>query len=618
MTDSKIFDRTNHICGLHVVEETLHTLSGSPGVYRMLGTRGEVLYIGKAKNLKKRVRSYTQVDKLPLRLQRMVSETARMEIIVTHTEIEALLLEANLIQKLHPKYNIVFKDNRSMAYIFLSEETYPVLRKHRGPRTQKGDYFGPFPSVQDVTSTLSSLHRAFLLRSCSDRVFQTRNRPCLQYYIKRCSAPCVDLISENDYKILVGNARSALAGQSTQVQADLASEMQRLSQDQAYEQAAILRDRIRALTQLQSRQTIFSASVENGDVVALAQASNLTCLQMFFFRNGGNYGTKVFLLPAHETQGEDPSAILEACLLQFYQTVTPPPLILLSQPPAHLKLLTEALSTQAGFPVTIEVSPLGETQALIKHALQNAEQALARALAQRESQAKALQRLSNFLNLPQQPNRIEIYDNSHSSGKEAYGVMVVADSEGFVKKQYRQFKISDAVTPGDDYGMMTEVFERRFRPSGDHPVLPDLIVVDGGAGQLSVCADVLQRYQLSIPLLAVSKGPERNAGRETLHRMGCAPCQLPPDDPLLYYIQRLRDEAHRFAIATHGHRKQKGSRKSTLDQIPGIGPKRKANLLKHFGSVASLARAGIKDMVAVEGIPEALAEKIYSYFQNHH
>ncbi len=605
--------------GLKAIRKTIRTLSSNPGVYRMLGSQGEVLYVGKAKNLIRRVTSYAQVEKLPARLQRMVSETRTMEIVTTHTETEALLLEANLIQRLKPKYNIVFRDNKSMAYILLTQEEWPALIKHRGPRQKDGQYFGPFPSATDVEKTLSSLYRAFLLRSCSDHFFKTRQRPCLQYDMKRCSAPCVHRITPEAYKKLVEETKQFLSGGSTEIQQNLAKEMINLSALQAYEQAAVIRDRIRALTHLQSHQTVFLNNLQDADVIAIAKNTGATALQMFFVRGGGTYGTKTFFPPLGHSKDISSSALLESFLSQFYQEIPPPPLILVNEKPQEHKILEEALSSLAGHPVRIELPRQGPRADLLYQVSQNAQEALLRHLAQLESEEKLLRRVQELFQLSKFPERIEIYDNSHLQGKNAYGVMVVATPEGFFKKGYRKFTISSKITPGDDYGMMREVFSRRFeRKEKTELILPDLILVDGGPGQLSVVKSTLNSYNLSqIPVVAIAKGADRHSGQETLYQWDCPPIKLKSDDPLLYYFQRLRDEAHRFAITTHRKKNLKSIHFSRLEKIPNIGKKRKAALLRHFGSFDAIKKAGVTDLCAVPSITRKIAETIYEHFQNH-
>ncbi len=614
MACSKKMSQMKQSRGIRVIQEMLKTLPKGSGVYRMIGAQGVVLYVGKAKNLRNRVASYTQVQQLPQRLQRMVHETREMAIVTTRTESEALLLESNLIQKLKPKYNVVLKDHRSMAYIFLGQGKWPVLRQHRGSQITSGDYFGPFPSRHDVWLTLSSLQRAFLLRSCTDHFFNTRKRPCLQYDLKRCSAPCVGKISPSDYQELVKSARQFLSGGSQSVQKTLIQQMDDLSRQQLYEQALRIRDRIRAITQLQARQTIFCSQIKDADVIAVAQRAGHLCLQMFFFRGGGNYGTQSVLLSIHTDITIE--KILETSLSQFYQKVPPPPLLLLNEPLTTKTLLQEALGKLAPYGVRIETPQKGPLLEVVQHAYKNAEDTLTRYFAHRESQDQLLKRLQHFCELPDIPKRIEIYDNSHIQGKHAYGAMVVATPEGFLTKAYRKFKIPSSVNASDDYGMMRAVFQRRFQEDTVPENKPQLILIDGGKGHLNTVQKVLQGAELSIPLLAVAKGPNRHAGCETLYRLHKTPQQLSPEDPLLYYIQRLRDEAHRFAITTHRNRRSKDIRHSKLDAIPAIGKARKTALLRHFGSLQAIQEASISDLCRTPGISRHLAEKVYEHFQS--
>ncbi len=606
--------------GIKVIKKYTQTLPSSPGVYRMINSRDDVLYIGKAKNLKKRVLSYTQPDRLPIRLQRMVAETMRMEFVTTHTEVEALLLEVNLIKKIMPRYNILMRDSKSFAYIRLEEgHPFPLLTKHRGPRNLPGEYFGPFASAEAVNRTLTALHRAFLLRSCPDHVFASRKRPCLQYQIKRCSAPCVSYISHEDYQKLVQETREFLQGKSTQVQKRLAQSMEEASAHREYEKAAVFRDRIRALTAIQARQMIHTTSLEDADIFAIFASGGKTCIQLFLFRHGANYGA-YSSFPAH---GEDvpPEEVLEAYVAQFYAEASPPREVLVSQPLPNSKLLEEALSEKAGQRVKLLVPKSGTKAELIKHALQNAKESFERQMAEKASQEDLLRAFMDTFDLPTLPHRIEVYDNSHIQGTFAVGAMIVAGPDGFVKSAYRKFNIrSQDLSPGDDYGMMREVLTRRFSQAlahdkDDTPQWPEVILIDGGKGQLKAAESIFADLGISdIQLIAIAKGPDRNAGRETFYLPDREPIRLPPYNKVLYYLERLRDEAHRFAISAHRKRRIKAISRSKLDEVPGIGARRKRSLLQHFGSAKAVEGAGLKDLENVEGISKNIAKKIYDYF----
>lgn len=606
--------------GVSIIKRYLRTLPSSPGVYRMINARDEVLYVGKAKNLKKRVLNYTQPDRLPIRLQRMVSETTRMEFVTTHTEVEALLLEINLIKKLMPRYNILMRDSKSFAYICITgDHPYPLLTKHRGARNLPGDYYGPFASAEAVNMTLTTLHRAFLLRSCPDTIFASRKRPCLQYQIKRCSAPCVDYISYEDYQDLVKETRDFLAGKSSQIQKQLAQNMEQASQEQAYEKAAIYRDRIRALTAIQARQIINTTILKDADVFAIQTSGGKTCIQVFLFRNGSNYGTYA-AFPSH---GEDvsPEEVLEAYIAQFYADTPPPKEILLNKLLPNLKLMEEALSQKSGGRVHITKPRAGEKADIVRHAFNNAKETLERHMAEKASQENLLRAFQDTFDLPALPHRIEVYDNSHIQGSSPVGAMIVAGPEGLIKNAYRKYNIrSGELSPGDDYGMLKEVLTRRFtkalaQDKDDTLGWPDVVLIDGGKGQLTTAEATFADLGISdIQLIAIAKGPERNAGRETFYLPAQEPFQLPPHHKVLYYLQRLRDEAHRFAIGTHRTRRLKTLTHSKLDTIPGIGAARKRALLQHFGSLKAVEGAGLKDLEKVEGIHKNLAKKIYDYF----
>nr|WP_185961275.1 excinuclease ABC subunit UvrC [Telmatospirillum sp. J64-1] len=607
--------------GVAVIEAYLKTMPSSPGVYRMLNARGDALYVGKAKNLKKRVVAYTRSDRLPLRLQRMVSETVTMEVVTTHTEAEALLLESNLIKRLGPRYNILLKDDKSFPHILITgDHDWPQIVKHRGARSVKGEYFGPFASAGAVNQTLSHLQKAFLLRSCSDAVFASRTRPCLLYQIKRCSAPCVERISHQDYMALVEEARAFLSGHSQKIQQELSRRMEDAAERLDYEEAAAFRDRIRALARIQARQDINLPSIEEADVIALHQAGGQSCIQVFFFRSGCNYGTRAYF-PAH-AQDAEPGEVLEAFIGQFYADKMPPRDILLSDDLPHHDLLVEALAVRAGRKVGVTVPKRGDKRKLIDHALTNAREALGRRLAESSSQAKLLQGVADIFGLDAPPQRIEVYDNSHIMGSNAVGGMIVAGPEGLMKAAYRKFNIrGDELTPGDDYAMMREVLTRRFKraqkedPDRDRGLWPDLVLIDGGKGQLSVACEVFADLGVEdVALVAISKGPDRNAGREQFHMAGRESFMLDMKDPVLYFLQRLRDEAHRFAIGTHRARRSKAIGQSQLDDVAGIGARRKKALLHHFGSAREVANAGLADLEAVEGISRTMAKKIYDHF----
>ncbi len=612
--------RTGFQTGANVIRAHLKTMPGQPGVYRMLADDGTVLYVGKAKNLKKRVVSYTQQARQPLRLQRMVAQTRNMEIVVTHTEAEALLLEANLIQRFMPPFNILFRDDKSYPYILITRDhDFPQIIKHRGARNRKGWYFGPFASSGAVSETLTLLQRGFMLRNCTDGFFAQRTRPCLQYHIKRCTAPCVHKVSRSDYAKQVDEALEFLRGHSHDIQKKLADVMQEASDALDFERAASLRDRIRVLTSIQSRQDINLAGLGDADVIALHQEAGHTALQLFFYRADRNYGTRT-CYPTHD-RGAEPGEVLAAFLMQFYADKPTPPLILLSHKPDDIDLLAEALTEQAGHKVALAVPQQGEKKRLVEHALQNAAAALGRKLAESSEQVKLLAKVAELFDLPEPPKRIEVYDNSHISGTNAVGGMIAAGPEGFLKKTYRKFNIKDAGAAGDDYAMMNEVLTRRFRrlidedPERSSGLWPDLILIDGGQGQLGKVAGVLEELGVTdVALVGIAKGPDRNAGRERFFVPGREAFSLPPDDPALYYLQRLRDEAHRFAIGTHRARRTKTLVQSGLEEVPGVGAARKRALLRHFGSAKAVAGAGIEDLAHVPGISAAAAKKIYDYF----
>jgi excinuclease ABC subunit C len=610
------------LAGAAVIQHHLATLPNRPGVYRMLDAKGEVLYVGKAKSLKKRLPAY--LKPLGARLQRMVALTRGLEVVTTANDVEALLLECNLIKRHRPTYNIVLRDDKSFPYIYLGKastaQPFPRIGRHRGAKRKDCDYFGPFASSGAVNETLGALLRAFPLRSCPDSIFENRTRPCLQYQIKRCSAPCVGRIAAPDYALLLEQAQAFLVGRSDKVRADLQARMAGAAEALEFETAAAIRDRLKALAHISSRQGINVSSVDDADVVALAQNGGQACVQVFFYRNGRNYGNRAYY-PSH-AQDAGPAELLEAFLGQFYAERPAPRLILLSATPASQDLLSEALSLRAGRKVVLVVPQRGERRQLIAQAASNASQALARRLAESSAQAKLLQRLAERLELPERPTRVEVYDNSHIMGTDALGAFIVAGPEGLNKSAYRKFTIrGEDLVPGDDYAMMREVLARRFSrlqredPERQSGQWPDLVVIDGGPGQLSASLEALGGCGVSgVPVVAIAKGPDRDAGRETLYLPEQAPLKLDPRDPLLYFLQRLRDEAHRFAITSHRTRRAKAVGRSALDRVPGVGGKRKKALLSHFGSVRAIETAGLLDLERVPGINKAVAKAVYDAF----
>jgi excinuclease ABC subunit C len=606
--------------GVAVIDAELKLLPSSPGVYRMLDANGDALYVGKARSLKKRVAAYAQAAKLPYRLTRMVAETEAMEFVTTHTEVEALLLESNLIKRLKPRYNIRLLDDKSFSYILVTGgHDFPRAIKHRGARSAPGRYYGPFASAQAVTRTLVVLQRAFLLRNCSDSMFQSRTRPCLQYQIKRCAGPCVGRIGKEGYAQLVDQARDFLGGRSREVQERLAGEMRAASDATDFEQAARLRDRIKALAHVQGRQDINIEGLDDADVIAAHQEGGHTCVQAFFFRGGGNYGNRAYF-PNHD-RNDGPAEVLAAFLGQFYDNKAPPGLVLLSHDVPEQALIAEALAVRAGRAVELVHPKRGPKLNILEHALANARDALGRRLAEGSSQRRLLEGLAAAFALEAPPQRIEVYDNSHIQGRDAYGCMIVAGPGGFEKAQYRKFLIRDA-KPGDDYAMMREVLNRRFAralkedPGRQSGAWPDLVLIDGGQGQLGVAEEVLRELGVDdVALAAIAKGPDRDAGNEQFFLPGRAAMRLEARDPVLYFLQRLRDEAHRFAIGAHRAKRLKGQVGSALDEVPGIGGKRKRALLEHFGSAKAVAAAGLADLESVRGISRAVAKKIYDHFQ---
>jgi excinuclease ABC subunit C len=609
--------RTGH----EVIQDHLRTLDGSPGVYRMLNAASEVLYVGKARNLKARVSNYARPSGHSGRIARMISETASMMFLTTRTELEALLLEQNLIKQLKPRYNVLLRDDKSFPNILISaEHPYPQIKKHRGKKSERGAYFGPFASAGAVNRTLNQLQKVFLLRNCSDSMFESRTRPCLQFQIKRCSAPCVEKISRDGYATLVADATRFLEGKTTSVQADLARAMTEASEAMEFERAAALRDRIKSLTQVQQTQGINPQGVAEADVVALHLEHGQACVQVFFIRANQSWGNRDFY-PKTGAGAEEPE-IMEAFLTQFYDDKDPPRLILLSHPVDNPDLVAEALTARANRKVELAVPQRGEKAELVENAARNARESLARRMAESTTQNKLLTGLAEAFDLDAPPQRIEVYDNSHIQGAHAVGGMIVAGPEGFLKSQYRKFNIkSEAGANSDDFGMMKEVLTRRFErllkedPDRKSDMWPDLLLIDGGAGQVSAVAGIMSELGVEdIPMVGVAKGIDRDAGKEEFHRPGERPFALQRNDPVLYFIQRLRDEAHRWAIGAHRAKRAKAVSLTPLDDIPGIGATRKRALLQHFGSAKAVARAGVEDLQAVDGISQAMAKTIADYF----
>jgi excinuclease ABC subunit C len=611
----------------------------SPGVYRMIDAKGEVLYVGKAKNIKKRVTNYARPTAYDARIARMIAATVTMEFVTTKTETEALLLEANLIKRLRPRFNVLLRDDKSFPYILITSDHWaPQILKHRGARTRPGHYYGPFASAGAVNRTINTLERAFLLRSCTDAFFDARTRPCLLYQIKRCSAPCTGEIDFNGYGQLVKEANDFLSGRSSAVQKRLAGEMDKASSALDFEHAAMYRDRLSALSAIQGHQGINPRTIEEADVFATHQDGGFTCIEVFFFRTGQNWGNRAYFPKADRVL--PPGEVLSAFLAQFYDDKPPPRLVLVSHDFEERRLLGDALGAKSGHKVEVAVPQRGERKDLVQHALANAREALARKLADTSSQQRLIAALTETFGLPRPPRRIEVYDNSHIAGSNAVGAMIVAGAEGFRKNQYRKFNIrSEELTPGDDYGMMREVLQRRFKrllaeaprisaetalaakqsgdmPDADAQPWPDLVLIDGGQGQLKAATETLAALGLTdVPLIGISKGLDRDAGRETFFMVGKSPFKLPPRDPLLYFIERLRDEAHRFAIGSHHARRKKDIREAGLQEIPGIGPTRKRALLRHFGTVKAIERASLPDLSQVPGINAETARKIYEFFR---
>ncbi|MFA6156883.1 excinuclease ABC subunit UvrC [Mesorhizobium sp.] len=625
--------------GAEVIQTLVKRLPNAPGVYRMMNAAGDVLYVGKARSLKKRVTNYAQGRFHTNRIGRMVRETSTMEFVVTRTEIEALLLEANLIKRLRPRFNVLMRDDKSFPYILLTgDHVSPGIYKHRGARSRKGDYFGPFASAGAVGRTINSLQRAFLLRSCTNSFYENRTRPCLLYQIKRCAGPCTGEISHVEYAELVSEAKDFLSGRSQKVKTEISAAMQQASQDLDFERAAIYRDRLAALSHVQSHQGINPATVDEADVFAIHQEGGQVCIQVFFFRTGQNWGNRAYFPKADPAL--EASEVLGSFLAQFYDDKPTPRVILLSHGVEDQELLAEALSTRAGRKVSISVPQRGEKKDLTDNALQNAREALGRRLAETSTQGRLLAGFAETFGLPKPPVRIEVYDNSHIMGTNAVGAMVVAGPEGFVKNQYRKFNIrSTEITPGDDFGMMREVMERRFSRllkehgdvavadaaavddaeddiSGGFPAWPDVILIDGGQGQMTAVRKILSDLGIEdrVEAIGIAKGQDRDAGRERFFVRGRDSFSLPVRDPVLYFVQRLRDEVHRFAIGSHRARRKKEMVKSPLDEISGIGPGRKRALLMHFGTAKAVSRAAIEDLRKVGGISEQVAKLVYNHF----
>ncbi|MBA5775780.1 excinuclease ABC subunit UvrC [Stappia sp. F7233] len=630
--------------GAEVIADFVKRLPLGPGVYRMLDEKGDVLYVGKARSLKKRVTSYTRLQGQSNRILQMIMATASMEFVTTGTETEALLLEANLIKRLRPRFNVLLRDDKSFPYILVTgDHEAPALVKHRGARRRKGSYFGPFASAGAVNRTINALQKAFLIRNCTDSFYSNRTRPCLLHQIKRCAAPCTGEIALEDYAGLAAEARAFLSGKSHMVKTELAAQMEEAAERLDFEQAAVYRDRLAALSHVQSHQGINPQSVEEADVFAVHQEGGQTCIQVFFFRTGQNWGNHAHFPKADKSVSEN--EVLESFLAQFYDDKPCPRLILLSHEIEERDLLSRALSERSEHKVEVAVPQRGEKRDLVEHARKNAREALGRRLAETSSQSRLLKGVSEVFGLAHPPRRIEVYDNSHIMGTNAVGCMIVAGPEGFAKAHYRKFNIKSAeLTPGDDYGMMREVLTRRFSrllkehaeerriasgqamdPGADHnepesdastiPAWPDVVFIDGGIGQLNAARDTLEALGIQdVPLVGIAKGPDRDAGREKFFMAGRPSFMLPERDPVLYFVQRLRDEAHRFAIGTHRAKRRKEIARSPLDEIAGIGPTRKRALLRHFGTAKAVSKAGIEDLSAVPGISEAVARLIYDHF----
>ncbi len=608
---------TPQFLGAEAIREALKTMPNTPGVYRMMNAQGDILYVGKAKNLKNRVSNYASVNQLTTRILKMVEQVARVEILTCGSEAEALLVEASLVKRHNPRYNILLKDDKSFPYLFISgDHAYPRIAKHRGSQKEKGEYFGPFASVGALNQTLALLQKIFLLRPCADTVFKGRTRPCLQYQIKRCTAPCVNYVTEEQYGQQVAKARDFLRGKHRDIQEALLADMEAASAEMEYERAAMLRDRIRALTQVQQEQSMRPQGLTHADVIVLARKGARSVVQVFLFRDGAHFGHQSFH-PKHDAEASD-AEVIGSFIGLFYQNHVPAPELLVNLLPEESALLEEALKLRANFAVTIHQPQRGDKKTLVENAAANAQAALDREELERASVQQHLAKLAELFGLHAAPQRIEVYDNSHMMGTNAIGVMIVATPEGFEKRSYRTFTMKDAGTePGDDYAMMRETFRRRFARSKKDAewAAPDLVLIDGGKGQLSAVMDVMAELELShIPLVSIAKGADRNAGREWFFLPSCEPFQLPVNDPTLHYLERLRDEAHRFAIGTHRNKRSKSITASALDDIPGIGGMRKKALLHHFGSRAAVERATLSELQNVTGISKTMAQTIYDYF----
>jgi excinuclease ABC subunit C len=604
--------------GVEIISEFLQNAPSEPGVYRMFGENDQILYVGKAKDLKKRIANYTHLDRLVTRIARMVTQTARMELTTTRTEAEALLLESNLIKSLKPRYNILLKDDKTFPYILLEDEhDFPRIAKHRGAKRKKGTYFGPFASANDVNEAIATLQKAFLLRPCSDSVLARSTRPCMEHQIKRCSAPCVNKISKEEYNKLVNEAKQSIEGKSQEVKQKLTTLMETSSEEMDYERAGTYRDRIRALSAIQEKQTINSKMVNNADIIALHQQGGDFAIQVVFIRGGQTLSNTSYF--PYQTDGHESTDVLENFIARFYQTSPPPPAILLSHDLFAKAVLEEALCSLANHKVSISMPLKGEKREMVDSALLNAESALARKLQESRNETELLASVATLFNIPHTIKRIDVFDNSHISGKHAVGGMIVAGPEGFIKNAYRTFNVDsgEKVTGGDDFFMMEQVLTRRYQkldPNAPDENTPDLILIDGGKGHLSVAKRVFDKLNLSIPFVCIAKGPDRNAGREDYHTVAKDSFKLPKDDPTGYYLQRLRDEVHRFAITTHRNKRQKNVIKSTLDDIPGVGSTRKRALLNHFGSARAVSEADVKSLLTVDNINKATAQIIYDFY----
>ena len=610
--------------GVAAIRATVRTLKPVPGVYRMLDTRGDVLYVGKARALKNRVTNYTQIANLSNRLLRMISQTRAMEIVTTNSEAEALLMEAQFIKRFRPPFNVLLRDDKSFPFILLrTGHDFPRIMKHRGARKAKGNYYGPFASAGSVNTTINALQKLFLLRSCTDSFFSRRDRPCLLYQIKRCSAPCVGRIDPAGYEKLVGQAKDFLGGKSGAVQADLERQMAKAAQELDFETAAILRDRLRAATFIQGSQAVNASGVGDADVFALASKGGHIAIQAFFIRGGQNWGHRAFF-PSH-TKGVEEDQVLASVLAQFYEEVPPPRTILLDRELPDQELVEEAFSSGAGQRISISVPQRGDRRRLMQQAQRNAAEALDRRLAESGTKAKTLREMAEFLELADIPQRIEVYDNSHIQGAKAVGAMVVAGPEGFHKNQYRKFNIKSAQT-NDDFAMMREVMTRRFsramqddpdrETSGDRAIWPDLVLIDGGKGQMSAVRDTLEELGIEdVPLIAIAKGPHHGRdGREVFHFPDGREKTLPVNSPVLFYLQTVRDEVHRYAIGAHRAKRSRAITASPLDEIPGIGPARKRALLLHFGTAGKVRAAGLQDLQRAPGVSAAVAQTIYDFY----